>query len=97
MPLFKIVITILYSLYVAWWAPRLMSQLRYAEPTGSETREQLVADWVIDKMMPRVLWAIYLTMGYAMISAENNREALVYLLFSLCVSVFLLMKPRSST
>lgn len=94
MPLFKLIVMMSYTAYVAWWAPRLMSQLRYIEDSDSGATESVMVDWFIDRMMPKILWAIYLTMSNAMLTASDNATAFVYLMICLCVSVFLLIKPH---
>lgn len=94
MPLFKLIITIAYSGYIAWWSAKLMSQLRYVGNTEEQTNEGFFIEWFIDKMLPRIIWIIYLSMVYAILSAPDNTTALVYLLISLSISVLLLGKPH---
>ncbi len=94
MPLFKLIVIMTYTAYIAWWSPRLMSQLRYVEVDENNVPESMAVDWFIDRMMPKILWVIYLAMSHAMLTAGDNTTTFVYLLLSLCASVFLVMKPH---
>lgn len=96
MPLLRIILAMLFSIYsVAWWHPRMMYQLSSDYFDDAPKVDSVVVDWLIDRVIPKILWTICFVLVYSVLNSNDNHTALVYVLGGTLISVIVLGKPST--
>lgn len=96
MPLLRIILAMLFSIYsVAWWHPRMMYQLSSDYFDDTPKVDSVVVDWLIDRVIPKILWIICFVVVYSALSSNSNSSALAYVLGGIVISVLVLGKPST--
>ena len=96
MPLLRIILAMLFSIYsVAWWHPRMMYLLTSDDLNNAPKVDSVVIDWFIERAIPKILWTICFVVVYSALSSNDNGTALIYVLGGFVISVALLGKPST--